>query len=195
MSERFGGISTYLPISRCWRGGNCSTSWTNSATSGCDSDCCPRSSSLARRDSCMTCGWSLTSGARFLNRPRDCVKHKKNKHDRSITPPLDLAPIWSGGVDPVWEIHCRKYLSLGWFRYVRRSVFFEKRVYLYEISHIFHSSSVSFRDQAVLPVRALYSWINDTWFPKGTRSNTSPRIAESQLDNHRWIFKIKANLF
>lgn len=68
---------SYLPISRCWRGGNCWTSWTNSATFGCDSDCCPCSFSLAHRDNCMTCEWRLALDERFLNRPYDCMKHTR----------------------------------------------------------------------------------------------------------------------
>lgn len=47
--------STYLLISRCWWGGNCSTSWTNSATFGYGSGCCPCSFSLSRHGNCTTC--------------------------------------------------------------------------------------------------------------------------------------------
>lgn len=84
----------YLPISRCWREGNCSTSWTNFATFDCDLDCYLYSSSLTHRNSYTTYGWPLTSDARFLNRPCDCVKHKKNKqHDRSV-PQIDLASMY-----------------------------------------------------------------------------------------------------
>lgn len=64
------GISAYLPISRCWRGANCSTSWTNFATFDCDLDCYLCSSSLIHRNSCTMYGWLLTLDARFLlNRP------------------------------------------------------------------------------------------------------------------------------
>lgn len=102
-----GSRASYLPISRCWRGGNCSTSWTNSATFGCDLDYYLCSFSLAHRNSCMMYGWPLTSDARFLNRPCDCVKHKKNKqHDRSV-PQVDLASIWSGTF-PLWPCHALK---------------------------------------------------------------------------------------
>jgi len=87
---------SYLPISRCWQGENCSTSWMNYATFGFDLDCYLCSSSLERRDSCTTYGWPLTLDARFLNRPCGCMKYKKNKqHDRSA-PQVDLASIcWS----------------------------------------------------------------------------------------------------
>lgn len=47
--------STYLLISRCWWGANCSTSWTNSATFGYGSGCCPCSFSLSRHGNCTTC--------------------------------------------------------------------------------------------------------------------------------------------
>jgi len=74
----------YLPISRCWQGGNCSTSWMNYATFGFDLDCYLCSSSLARRDSCTTYGWPLTLDALFLNRPCGCMKIQEKQTTWSI---------------------------------------------------------------------------------------------------------------